>query len=102
MNTREPTHSSYRSGGSSAPDAAFCSRALAQRTTWSVGPDLGSDHLPMLLSTRTNPSRERAGRKPRWAFQKANWEAFQAECEEALSATAQALSASPPVPPPRR
>ena len=62
-----------------------------------MGPDLGSDHLPMLLSTRTNPSRERAVRKPRWAFQKANWEAFQAECEEALSvtppprATAQAL-----------
>ena len=87
VNTGEPTHSSYRSGGSSAPDAAFCSRALAQRTTWSVGPDLGSDHLPMLLSTRTNPSRERAVRKPRWAFQKANWEAFQAECEEALSVT---------------
>ena len=33
LNSGEPTHASYRSGGSSAPDATFCSRPLARRTT---------------------------------------------------------------------
>ena len=56
-----------------------------------MGPDLGSNHLPMLPETRTTPSRERTVRKPRWAFKRADWETFRAECEEALS--------EPPSPP---
>ena len=98
MNSGEPTHASYRSGGGSAPDVALCSRSMARRSCWRVGPDLGSDHLPMLISTRTAPSGERsARRKPTWAFHKADWEAFRAECEAAFSeveplhATAQTL-----------
>ena len=93
LNTGEPTHSSYRSGGSSAPDAAFTGRALARRVTWSVGPDLGSDHLPMLLSIRTADSQERQPRKCKWAFNKANWVAFRAECEALSEADPQPYSA---------
>ncbi|KAF0287013.1 putative RNA-directed DNA polymerase from transposon BS [Amphibalanus amphitrite] len=98
LNSGEPTHSSYRSGGSSAPDVAVCSRALARRSTWRVGPDLGSDHLPMLVSIRTTPRPEPSTRKPQWSFGKADWVAFKADCEatllraEPLHATAQELT----------
>ena len=85
LNTGEPTHSSYQSGGSSAPDAAVCGRTIARGTSWCVGPDLGSDHLPMLLSTRTAHATERVARKPKWAFHSADWMVFRSDCEAALS-----------------
>ncbi|KAF0298571.1 putative RNA-directed DNA polymerase from transposon BS [Amphibalanus amphitrite] len=98
LNTGEPTHTSYRSGCNTAPDVACCSRTLARRTSWSVGPDLGSDHLPMLLTVRSTPAAQRTRRKAKWAFQKADWVAFRADCEDALCravpqrATAQELT----------
>ncbi|KAF0297636.1 hypothetical protein FJT64_004848 [Amphibalanus amphitrite] len=98
LNTGEPTHTSYRSGCNTAPDVACCSRTLARRTSWSVGPDLGSDHLPMLLTVRSTPAAQRTRKKAKWAFQKADWVAFRADCEDALCravpqrATAQELT----------
>ena len=44
---------SYRSDGQTAPDVAICSPSMSRRCTWTIGPDLGSDHLPMLLRIRT-------------------------------------------------
>ncbi|KAF0299012.1 8-oxo-dGDP phosphatase NUDT18 [Amphibalanus amphitrite] len=76
---------SYRSGGQTAPDAAFCSPSLARRTKWSIGPDLGSDHLPMLLEIRTGGAPPKMIRKTRWSFKKADWLAFQEECEAAFA-----------------
>ena len=63
-----------------------------------MGPDLGSDHLPMLLTVRSTPAAQRTRRKAKWAFQKADWVAFRADCEDALCravpqrATAQELT----------
>ena len=48
LNSAAPTHASYRTGSKTAPDLVIRSRALARRATWSVGPDLGSDHLLMI------------------------------------------------------
>ena len=53
LNSGEPTFASYRSGGLSAPDLAACSGSLARRARWSIGQDLGSDHLPMVVEVRS-------------------------------------------------
>ena len=84
LNSGEPTHVSYRSGGQTAPDLAACSTSLAARATWRLGTDLGSDHLPMVVEVHTSVHRPGRIRKPRWAFKKADWAAFQAECEAAF------------------
>ena len=84
LNSGEPTHVSYRSGGQTAPDLAACSTSLAGRATWRLGTDLGSDHLPMVVEVHTSVHRPGRIRKPRWAFKKADWAAFQAECEAAF------------------
>ena len=66
------THAaSYRTGSKTAPDLAVCSRATARRA-WSVGPDLGSDHLPMVTEVRTAAVGASRVRKPKWAFHKAD------------------------------
>ena len=85
LNSCEPTFASYRSGGQTAPDLAACSRTLSRRAQWSLGPDLGSDHLPVRVEVRAATAPPRRVRKTRWSFRKANWPAFQAECERELT-----------------
>ncbi|KAF0302217.1 putative RNA-directed DNA polymerase from transposon BS [Amphibalanus amphitrite] len=52
----------------------------------------------MLLTVRSTPATQRTRRKAKWAFQKADWVAFRADCEDALCravpqrATAQELT----------
>ena len=85
LNTGEPTFTSYRSGSHSAPDIAACSAALARRASWATGPDLGSDHLPMVINIRATDARPPRKRKARWAHHRADWRAFQDDCEAALT-----------------
>ena len=67
-----------------APGLAACSTSLARRAAWCLGPDLGSDHLPMIVEVNAPDHRPRRIRRSRWAFQKADWLAFRAECEAAF------------------
>ncbi|KAF0298696.1 Retrovirus-related Pol polyprotein from type-1 retrotransposable element R1 4 [Amphibalanus amphitrite] len=85
LNSGEPTFASYRSGAQTAPDLAACSAPLARRAVWSLGPDLGSDHLPMVVEVRSETAPPRRVRKIKWAFHKAEWQAFAADCEQSLA-----------------
>ena len=82
---RGPTFASYRSGGQSAPDLAACSAVLARRARWSLGEDLGSDHLPMVVELRGVAEGPRRVRKTKMAYKKADWVAFRDQCEAALT-----------------
>ena len=85
LNSGEPTHVSYRSESQTAPNLAACSTSLPRRAAWRLGPDLGSDHLPMIVEVNApDHRRPRRIRKSRWAFQKADWTAFRTECEAAF------------------
>ncbi|KAF0307940.1 RNA-directed DNA polymerase from mobile element jockey [Amphibalanus amphitrite] len=68
-----------------APDVAMCHRDMAGRCTWAVGEDLGSDHLPQLIHTSIGGARPKRIRKSRWAFHKADWTGFAADCDAALA-----------------
>ena len=92
LNSGEAT----RVDSQTAPDLAACSTALARRSTWELDDSLGSDHRVMRISVRSGYSASSRVRKPRWAFKKADWPAWVADCEAALSelpatATAQEL-----------
>ena len=85
LNDGSPTFASYRTGSQTAPDLAACDHSLARRISWRVGPDLGSDHLPMVMEVRPANQPPCRIRKTRWAHQKADWRAFQDDCEAALT-----------------
>ncbi|KAF0291219.1 RNA-directed DNA polymerase from mobile element jockey [Amphibalanus amphitrite] len=63
----------------------MCHRDMAGRCTWTVGEDLGSDHLPQLIHTSIGGARPKRIRKSRWAFHKADWTGFAADCDAALA-----------------
>ena len=67
----------HRSSGSrSSPDISFAPSTLAFSCSWEVLQDLGSDHLPILLSIPLSPVFLPNERPPSFNFQKARWDDF--------------------------
>ena len=62
----------HRSSGSrSSPDISFARSTLTFSCSWEVLQDLGSDHLPLLLSVPLSPAHRPNKRPPSFNFQKA-------------------------------
>ena len=64
------------SGNRSSPDISFAPSSLALSCTWEVLQDLGSDHLPILLSIPLSLVFRPNERPPSFNFQKARWDGF--------------------------
>ena len=67
----------HRSFGSrSSPDISFAPSSVALSCSLEVLQDLGSDHLPILLSIPLSPVFRPNERPPSFNFQKARWDGF--------------------------
>ena len=64
-----------------SPDITFCSPTLAQDTYWRTDKKLQSDHLPIIITTRTRHKPE-TQRRTYVNYNKANWTQFSKETEE--------------------
>ena len=71
-----PTLLHRSSGSRSSPDISFAPSTLAFSCSWEVLQDLGSDHLPILLSGPLSPIFRPNKRPPSFNFQKACWDDF--------------------------
>ena len=71
-----PTLLHHSSGSRSSPDISFAPSSLALSCSWEVLQDLGSDHLPILLSVPLSPVFRPNERPPSFNFQKARWDEF--------------------------
>ena len=71
-----PTLLHRSSGSRSSPDISFAPSSLALSCSWEVLQDLGSDHLPTLLSILLSPVYRPNERPPSFNFQKARWDGF--------------------------
>ena len=71
-----PTLLHRSSGSRSSPDISFAPSTLAFSCSWEVLQDLGSDHLPILLSIPLSPVFRPNERPPSFNFQKARWDGF--------------------------
>ena len=67
----------------SSPDISFASSSLALSCSWEVLQDLGSDHLPILLSVPLSPVFRPNERSPSFNFQKARSDDFDSHCPSA-------------------
>ena len=71
-----PTLLHRSSSSRSSPDISFAPSSLALSCSWEVLQDLGSDHLPILLSVPLSPVFHPNERPPSFNFQKARWDGF--------------------------
>ena len=77
LNDGTPTLLHSNRGILASPDVSLCSADLKSKIEWEVGPDMGSDHLPMLLSYKDGKT-PAAGGKPKPCWRKADWASFSA------------------------
>ena len=71
-----PTLLNRSSGSRSSRDISFAPSSLAFSWSWKVLQNLGSDHLPILLSIPLSPVFCPNERPPSFNFQKARWDRF--------------------------
>ena len=71
-----PTLLHPSSGSRSSPDISFAPSTLAFSCSWEMLQDLGSDHLPILLSIPLSPVFHPNEHPPSFNFQKACWDGF--------------------------
>ena len=85
------------SGSSSSPNIFFAPSTLAFSCSWEVLQDLGSDHLPILLSIPLSLVFRPNERPPSFNFQKACWDGFASHCPLAEEYTSLSLSSAAPL-----
>ena len=71
-----PTLLHRSSGSRSSPDISFAPSSLVLSCSWEVLQDLGSDHLPILLSIPLSPAYRPNERSPSFNLKKARWDGF--------------------------
>ena len=81
-NTHNHTHIPHQALYTpSSPDITFCSPCLTPTTSWRVVGTLGSDHLPIIITTKTRYTP--VGHRHTYTnYKRANWEAFTEETEQ--------------------
>ena len=93
-----PTLLHHSSGCCSSPDISFAPSSLALSYSWEVLQNLGSDHLPILLSIPLSLVSCPNERPPFFNFQKARWDAFasyfDSHCPSAEEYTSLSLSSA--------
>ena len=89
-----PTLLHCSSGSRSSPDISFAPSTLAFSCSWEVFQDLGSDHLPILLSIPLSPVFHPNERPPSFNFQKACWDDFASHCPYAEEYSSLSLSSA--------
>ena len=86
LNTGAPTCAGYGEGSRlTAQDVALAHRDFGSNCTWELGQDLGSDHLPQVVTVTLDGCLPQRIRKTKWAFKKANWPAFAADCDDEVA-----------------
>ena len=78
----------------SSSDNSFAPSSLALSCFWEVLQDLGSDHLPILLSVPLSPTYRPNKRPPSFNFQKASWDGFASHFDCHCSSAEEYLSLS--------
>ena len=89
-----PTLLHCSSGSRFSPNILFAPSSLALSCSWEVLQNLGSDHLPILLSVPLSPAYRPNERSPSFKFQKARWDGFVAYFDSHCPSAKEYLSLS--------
>ena len=81
----EDTHTRIPTNGQpTSPDISIISQDLATISTWTTHTTLSSDHIPIIIQIENNNNNSQPGNRTYINFNKANWSAFSAECDELI------------------
>jgi len=80
------TRTNRATGGASSPDITLVHSNWSNKVEWSVGEDMGSDHLPVVVHVKLKitATRQQVNSIPCWRRNGVDWEPFHACVEEAV------------------
>ncbi len=85
LNDGTATLLNRETGGLSSPDISYAHPSLADKAKWTVGKDLGSDHLPITVELRCQtPVASDPHKRAKWNTRDVNWQAFSEAVEESV------------------
>ena len=84
-NLSEPTLFHRPSGASTKPDHTLISADIRDQCHWEILEDLGSDHLPILISIDIEKGKPQPRRLTGWNYSKANWKEYRARSDSLLA-----------------
>ena len=87
LNDGSLTHTNRAKGTSSAPDTTVVHSALLEKITWKVCNNLGSDHLPILITYKSKFSKVNSTPKFKWKLEEARWKEYSEEIEKNIPTT---------------
>ena len=88
-NSGEATRHNWNTGGGSSPDITLATPTLANKINWTVGDDLGSDHLPIIITVDNIPTKRhvKKQRRRRWRRKGGDWIGFCQRVEEKIGSS---------------
>ncbi len=85
LNDRTATLLNRATGGLSSLDVSLAHPFLADKVEWTVGEDLGSDHLPITIELRCQtPVTSDPHKRARWNTRDVNWQVLSEAVEESV------------------
>ena len=81
LNTEHHTRLPTSNGQATSPDVTLASLSILPYASWQAHTNLGSDHLPLIISLDTDMTHQPSEDKVYINFRKANWTKFKAETE---------------------
>jgi len=84
----QPTRHNRTTGNGSSPDVVFCGKEWlsACHDGWSIGEDLGSDHLPMMIVMNNQVKHQPVfGTRARWRTNEVDWSQFTDEVDREMA-----------------
>ena len=84
-NDSKPTLFHRPSGTSKKPDHTLISADIRDQCHWEILEDIGSDHLPILISIQIEKEKQPSNQSTRWNYSKADWDKFRTMSDELLT-----------------
>ena len=85
MNDGEVTRVARGVGTQSTPDVSLCSADVEDELEWCVRRELGSDHFPILIKSRSRTEKEECEKELVWNWKGARWEEYREEVRSAVA-----------------
>ena len=79
------TNKATRQRQSIFPDVSLASASLMTSTNWKTKTNLGSEHLPILISLQMDLTNNLIPHRTNFNLKKANWDRYRKEMEDKLS-----------------
>ena len=85
LNDGDPTRINPATGGCSTPDISLVTGEIASGGTWHMGQDIGSHHLPAVITLPAAPPKPKRRGKGCLAIKRASWPRFRTELDNIIS-----------------